>query len=172
MQTNVSNNFKINDRIIQLIKYLNLANNKFADEIGISSGRMSNIATKRNKPDSDMLTKIATRYPNVSGNWLLTGEGYMILKKFENRGSNIEAPKEAPKEAPNEDKGTSDIDSPLRYEICIQMRQKLEETTGKLQAKIDELNRAIGRLERDKEILVAKLAKYEDNSSNPKGKAV
>lgn len=48
----------------------------------------------------------------------------------------------------------------------------LKKENAELRAKIDELNRAIGRLERDKEILVAKLDKYENNSSNPKGKAV
>ncbi|HLO89782.1 MAG TPA: helix-turn-helix transcriptional regulator [Lentimicrobium sp.] len=79
MVTNVSRNFDLNARILQLIEILGITNNKFASEIGISSGRMSNIATNRNKPDSELLAKIVKRYTNVNMKWLLIGTGEMFL---------------------------------------------------------------------------------------------
>jgi phage repressor protein C with HTH and peptisase S24 domain len=74
------NKFEINSRILELIEYLKIGQNKFAKEIGISSSRMSNIATLRNKPDSEMLQAIVKRFTYVSAEWLLTGNGLMISK--------------------------------------------------------------------------------------------
>ncbi|MEH0007836.1 MAG: S24 family peptidase [Flavobacteriales bacterium] len=73
--------FEINSRIIQLIDYLGISKNKFAKEIGISSGRMSNIATQRNKPDSEMLQIILERFTNVCAEWLILGKGPMFKRE-------------------------------------------------------------------------------------------
>jgi transcriptional regulator with XRE-family HTH domain len=73
---------EINKRIMQLIDYLDTSNNQFAKSIGISSSRISSIATFRNKPDSDFLQSIAEVYSNVSMDWLLTGRGSMIKEPF------------------------------------------------------------------------------------------
>lgn len=69
------NKFEINNRIKELIDYLKLGQNEFAKEIGVSSSRMSNIITHRNKPDSEMLQLIAKKFTNVSTDWLLLGIG-------------------------------------------------------------------------------------------------
>ncbi len=74
------NRFEINDRIIQLIEYLSISRNKFAAEIGVSSGRMSNIATRRNKPDSEMLQLVLDRFTNVCAEWLILGRGPMLKR--------------------------------------------------------------------------------------------
>ena len=63
---------------MQLIDYLHISNNQFAKKIDISSSRMSNIATFRNKPDSEMLQAIAEKFTNVSMDWLLIGSGSML----------------------------------------------------------------------------------------------
>jgi len=89
MSTFVSVNFEINTRILQLVNYFGLSNNKFAAEIGISSSRMSNIATSRNKPDSEMLSKIAVKYTNVNMAWILTGKGEMLINSI---SSNVNEP--------------------------------------------------------------------------------
>lgn len=60
---------------MQLIDLLRIGQNQFAKEIGISSSRMSNIATLRNKPDSEMLQAIVSKFTNVSSEWLLIGSG-------------------------------------------------------------------------------------------------
>jgi transcriptional regulator with XRE-family HTH domain len=67
--------FEINKRIKQLINYLNFNQREFAKEIGVSSSRMSNIITFRNRPDSEMLQLILFRFRNVNADWLLTGTG-------------------------------------------------------------------------------------------------
>lgn len=58
---------------MQLIDLLGIGQNQFAKEIGISPSRMSNIATLRNKPDSEMLQAIVNKYTNVNSEWLLVG---------------------------------------------------------------------------------------------------
>jgi hypothetical protein len=90
MQTNVSVNFEINKRILQLIDYLGITKGSFSKEIGISSSRMANITTNRNKPDSQMLQFILNKYSFVSAEWLLLGEGEMISNS---RNDNKSKPK-------------------------------------------------------------------------------
>ena len=68
----------INDRIAALIEKLNLSQNAFAKALSTSSSRVSNITTKRNKPDSEILEKIITVFRNVSAEWLLTGQGVIF----------------------------------------------------------------------------------------------
>lgn len=75
--------FEINKRIVQLFDLLKLGQNQFAKEIGVSSSRMSNISTLRNKPDSEMLQSIVSRFTNVSSEWLLVGTG----NPFKNGGN-------------------------------------------------------------------------------------
>lgn len=67
--------FEINNRIVQLIDSLRVSNNHFAKEIGISSSRISNIVTFRNKPDSELLGLIVKKYRNLNSEWLLVGAG-------------------------------------------------------------------------------------------------
>lgn len=75
MQTNVSDNFKINERIVKLVEYLHITKGKFASEIGISTSRLANVTTNRNRPDSELLQLILKRYRNVSADWLILGIG-------------------------------------------------------------------------------------------------
>lgn len=70
----------INHRIVELISKLGISQNAFSKALETSSSRISNITTNRNKPDSEILEKIATVYRNVNIQWLLTGEGSVFLK--------------------------------------------------------------------------------------------
>ncbi len=81
--------FEINSRINQLIDYLGLKQNEFAKEIGVSSSRMSNIITNRNRPDSEMLQLILFKFTNVSANWLLTGTGKIKMPYREGKKEKI-----------------------------------------------------------------------------------
>lgn len=67
--------FDINKRIVELCDLLSVGQGAFAREIGISTSRMSNITTLRNKPDSEMLQAIIGKYRNVNSEWLLVGIG-------------------------------------------------------------------------------------------------
>ncbi|MEJ7658448.1 MAG: helix-turn-helix transcriptional regulator [Hymenobacter sp.] len=64
----------INQRFELLIKQLEPSQSSFAKRLETSTGRLSNIIKGRNKPDSQLLAKIAEEYPEVDINWLLTGK--------------------------------------------------------------------------------------------------
>ena len=55
----------------------------FADKIGVNRATISHILSGRNKPSIDFLEKLLRAYPNLNSNWLITGVGYMQIKKQE-----------------------------------------------------------------------------------------
>lgn len=65
----------INDRIVELIKFLELSPTAFADEIGIQRSGLSHIMKGRNKPSLDVVQKIVTRFPDINLTWLVNGIG-------------------------------------------------------------------------------------------------
>lgn len=70
---------EINSRILFLAKELGfISHNAFARSIDVKSQRMSNVATGRNKPDVDFCKQILLHHSDISGDWLLTGVGFMF----------------------------------------------------------------------------------------------
>lgn len=67
----------INDRISELIKFLDQSPTGFADEIGIQRSGLSHILKGRNKPSLDMVQKIVARYPEINLTWLVNGTGHI-----------------------------------------------------------------------------------------------
>ncbi len=65
------------DRIIQLLNSEGLSASKFADIIGVQRSSMSHIISGRNNPSLDFIQKIIRSFPNVSGDWLISGSGEM-----------------------------------------------------------------------------------------------
>lgn len=71
----------IHQRIQHFIDHLQITNNQFAKEIGDSSAKISQVTSPDgSKPDFriSLLVKILSRYPSLSSDWLLTGEGPML----------------------------------------------------------------------------------------------
>jgi transcriptional regulator with XRE-family HTH domain len=67
------------ERIIELMKYLNLNKNSFSEEIGMSSNvTIGRIINEKRTPNPSTLQKIINRFPQVNYDWLLTGEGEML----------------------------------------------------------------------------------------------
>lgn len=56
---------------------MNLNDNKMSLETGISNGLVGK-ARKRGSLSQDNISKILSTYKNLSGDWLLTGEGDML----------------------------------------------------------------------------------------------
>jgi|GEM_PF-994717 len=79
MQVNTENILSINKRIIQFIDYLNVSRYKFSHNTGVSESVLLNIYKGKNKPSVDFLEKILDIYPALNSNWLLTGNGEMII---------------------------------------------------------------------------------------------
>jgi len=65
-------------RIKQLIEKQKLTATQFAGEIGVQRSAVSHLLSGRNKPSLDFILKIKNRFPEVSLEWLLLGDGKMI----------------------------------------------------------------------------------------------
>lgn len=71
----------VHERIQQFINHLQITNNQFAKEIGDSSAKISQVTSVNgSRPDFRMslLLKILSRFPELSADWLLLGEGPML----------------------------------------------------------------------------------------------
>ena len=73
------------NRFTKVIEYSELTPAEFAEEIGVQRSSISHIISGRNKPSLDFITKIKTAFPDFEWNWLITGEGKMLIseKKIE-----------------------------------------------------------------------------------------
>jgi DNA-binding XRE family transcriptional regulator len=63
------------NRIQNIIDKYGLSSNAFAKEIDVNRSTISHILSGRNKPSIEVLQKILKRFPDVSANWLLLGQG-------------------------------------------------------------------------------------------------
>jgi len=70
---------EFNDRITKVIEFSELTPAEFAEEIGVQRSSISHIISGRNKPSLDFITKIKTAFPQFEWNWLITGEGEMLI---------------------------------------------------------------------------------------------
>lgn len=71
----------IKDRLIAFLEYLDIGQNKFAQNVGLSAGFVNNLGKNIR---SKSLNKILSTYPQLNENWLLTGEGEMIKPNTQN----------------------------------------------------------------------------------------
>lgn len=71
--------FSINQRIGILIEHLRKKPSSFADSIDKSPTVINQILSNRNKPSFDLLKAILLAYPLVNANWLMRGEGPMVV---------------------------------------------------------------------------------------------
>lgn len=69
------------NRIQKIIDKQGVSLNAFAQEIGVNRSTVSHILTGRNKPSVEVLQKILKRFPDISSDWLLLGNGGMYAKK-------------------------------------------------------------------------------------------
>ena len=71
------------NRIQKIIDKQGISLNAFAQEIGVNRSTISHILTGRNKPSVEVLQKILKRFPELSSDWLLLGNGSMYTQKEE-----------------------------------------------------------------------------------------
>ena len=69
------------NRIQKIIDEQGVSLNAFAQEIGVNRSTISHILTGRNNPSVEVLQKILKRFPSLSSDWLLLGNGGMYTKK-------------------------------------------------------------------------------------------
>lgn len=67
----------MNTRLLRFLEAENISQSQFADSIGVARASISHIMSGRNKPGFDFLEKLASQYPNLSLEWLVSGRGRM-----------------------------------------------------------------------------------------------
>jgi transcriptional regulator with XRE-family HTH domain len=75
-------------RLLKLMNYKGLTPIQFAEIIGVQRSSISHFLSGRNNPSLDVMRKILTSFPKISGDWLVTGEGSM-LKSPETTSSSV-----------------------------------------------------------------------------------
>lgn len=81
----------VKDRILQFCNAVGVRPGRFERECGLSNGYLSKL---RNEPSRDKIGIIASTYPNLNIDWLLTGEGNM-LKEPDDAGGRRSVPSPA-----------------------------------------------------------------------------
>lgn len=71
----------VNERLRILVKTLGISIRAFSASIGVADTTTRNYLDRGTTPKSDFLTKVMRQYEGIDPNWLLTGEGEMMLKK-------------------------------------------------------------------------------------------
>ena len=71
------------DILEKLVSYLKITYSQLARDIGVTPMRLQHIKSNRNGFSSMLATKIIERYPNISYDWLMTGEGSMLIENNE-----------------------------------------------------------------------------------------
>lgn len=72
------------DRIIAIRKSQGLSQQEFAERLNIKRGTIANYECGRNEPIDAVITLICKEF-NVNKNWLLTGNGEMLLPRDRER---------------------------------------------------------------------------------------
>lgn len=72
-----ANTNEIRDRIKIVMNHVGKNSITFSEEIGIQQSTLSHILNGRNRPSLDVIMKIHERYPQISFDWLINGNGEM-----------------------------------------------------------------------------------------------
>ena len=68
-------------QIQEILTKERLSSSQFADRIGIQRSSVSHVLSGRNKPGFDFIQKILVAFPEINGDWLITGSGEMYKEK-------------------------------------------------------------------------------------------
>jgi transcriptional regulator with XRE-family HTH domain len=80
-------------QIQEILTKERISSSQFADRIGVQRSSVSHVLSGRNKPGFDFIQKILVAFPEINGDWLITGSGEMYKEKLHS-GDLFEAKKE------------------------------------------------------------------------------
>jgi len=72
-------------RIEKVMLQQNMTAGQFAVEIGVQNSTLSHILNNRNNPSLDVLKKILSRFPEISADWLILGQGSMYRQEIQSK---------------------------------------------------------------------------------------
>uniref|UniRef100_UPI0040470F9B hypothetical protein n=1 Tax=Roseivirga sp. TaxID=1964215 RepID=UPI0040470F9B len=119
----------VNDRLQLIMKHFDLSVNSLAKELNLSRTAIHNIVSengRRTSPSHDFYTKLKESYENINLNWLITGEGKMLLEDTQHMAA----------ESPGEYKTTNPEKSDLSEALI-----KIQEELGAVKQRIDRLEK-------------------------------
>lgn len=67
------------DRVKQIQDHYKLSQKQFAAELGVAEATISSVYRGRTAPTNNLIQAVHTAYPAVNVNWLMFGEGDMLL---------------------------------------------------------------------------------------------
>ena len=82
-QQNVKQSIPINDRFMEVLKHYNYSGYKISQETNISQSQITHIKSYRNKVSDDVMDELIKKFPEISKDWLLTGNGSMLVPQIE-----------------------------------------------------------------------------------------
>lgn len=82
-QQNVKQSIPINDRFLEVLKHYNYSGYKLSQETNISQSQITHIKGYRNKVSDDVMEELLKKFPEISKDWLLTGNGSMLIPQIE-----------------------------------------------------------------------------------------
>lgn len=82
-QQNVKQPIPINDRFMEVLKHYNYSGYKISQETNISQSQITHIKSYRNKVSDDVMNELLKKFPEISKDWLLTGNGSMLIPHIE-----------------------------------------------------------------------------------------
>lgn len=115
---------------IELLKYFDLSQNKFAERIGVSPQTINNIIKKGNKPSGKVIQGIAKEFPKINLRWLLLDEGEMLGKHYDNTVEETQP-----------EYGNSDKDLRQALEDCRKDKERAWAEVEWLRGQIDEIKK-------------------------------
>lgn len=67
----------VNERLLKLMEHEKVTAAKLADILEVQPSAISHILSGRNKPSFDFIQKLATNFPRLNIDWIITGKGNM-----------------------------------------------------------------------------------------------
>ena len=119
-------------QIQEILAKERLSSSQFADRIGVQRSSVSHVLSGRNKPGFDFIQKILAAFPEINGDWLITGSGEMYKKKL---------PSGDLFEVKNEVQSLDNVETTERKPVTLNIK-KPEKEEGKVQ-KRREIERVI-----------------------------
>jgi transcriptional regulator with XRE-family HTH domain len=156
------------NRIQEIIKRYDLSPSKLADMLEVPRSTISHILSERNKPSLEFIYKLMDKFPEISLNWLLKGEGNIFGKErdlfsdlyVEETGkskSESESPKALPSESSIKSTAVQDDDFPAYHG-----KEKSIEDTSSDVVNTEEVNKK-NKLS-DKQKIVKLIVLYENGT--------
>jgi len=71
----------INQRFAEIVRFSGKSINQCAKDLGVSQPTLRACVNGENKPSFDVVEKISIVFPMISAEWLLRGNGDMIIKE-------------------------------------------------------------------------------------------